>query len=736
MTRKNILFAVAFVVLMSLVTVDCDRTRQKIYYEVDDADYAMCFRRLNLTHEIGCSSNRSGNVGVLQYLESRENVTWLINNGQNSPYIVLLTPQLFDKGIVDELAGSGKVNGLLVIHANLTDYILPDSFSPDTSCPNEGFSMYAENSTYGHCRNISWNPHGNGMAYNDYPFPIAILRNITHIDFIINECYRKFNDPFNGLDKSYPLCAAQVKSSMDAAKDTPTCVRRSNMVTNLNPQVYCDPLGDFNVFSFVAPINSTEPPANQSVTVVAAKLDSFSMFYSVDPAADSSIAGFITLLATIEALGKVKKELADHVVERPLLFTFFNGEVWDYIGSSRLLYEMEHGFFPGFLENGSTGAARIYPHHIRNFIEVSQVGIPEDGSLWLHTDPLSNRDPDVKQKTKDLMSDFQSAGAAAGVDISEAPEYQPLPPASFQSFLKKYAIPGFVIADHKKQFQNKYYNSRYDTHDTISMVYPDGLPQNETYDYVTDGAKHLTKVATALARTVFNLTTGSTEGADEIQADNSTITHMLYCFLIHPQCELFNFSLNTVNAKILKKNNGTGPLSTYVQVSVANSLGAPNWITMLAHNLVSYFLGDEVHIKDCSSPSDCEDKCEKLNDPKKHPESLLYRYNWIQGPVKPNSTTSERAGLCLKSTANYSIARSPAFDIKNYDWNSNEYSVWTESRWATDSMKLRVFLLPEKSYEIAILCSGIALALISFFVAFGISKKADIVFNLQNAQSS
>lgn len=55
------------------------------------------------------------------------------------------------------------------------------------------------------------------------------------------------------------------------------------------------------------------------------QLDGFSMFYNTDPAADSAVASFVTLLAAAEALGKVKQTLKEHVLDRPLMLALFNG---------------------------------------------------------------------------------------------------------------------------------------------------------------------------------------------------------------------------------------------------------------------------------------------------------------------------------------------------------------------------------------------------------------------------
>ena len=67
---------------------------------------------------------------------------------------------------------------------------------------------------------------------------LSLWKAVFHVKHILLQCYNQFNKPEDGKARSYPLCAAQVKNAMDAAKDTPTCIRRSNMVTNLNPREY------------------------------------------------------------------------------------------------------------------------------------------------------------------------------------------------------------------------------------------------------------------------------------------------------------------------------------------------------------------------------------------------------------------------------------------------------------------------------------------------------------------
>lgn len=64
-------------------------------------------------------------------------------------------------------------------------------------------------------------------------------------------------------------------------------------------------------------------------------------------------------------------------------------EAFDYIGSSRMVYDIERQqFYPVKLES------------IGVFIEIGQIGLYEEtNSLWIHTDPVSlNKSSDVQTK--------------------------------------------------------------------------------------------------------------------------------------------------------------------------------------------------------------------------------------------------------------------------------------------------------------------------------------------------
>lgn len=155
---------------------------------------------------------------------------------------------------------------------------------------------------------------------------------------------------------------------MWAAVDTPTCLRRGRLNMMLNPQPckflirvlnmqtrdvllffslaeYCDPLGNVNIFVPLLAANKSDGPVrNQSIIFVSARMDSASVFDGLSVGADSAITGMATLVAVAEILNKVKEDIRGTALDNVFL-VLFNGEAFDYIGSSRMAYDMALGKF-------------------------------------------------------------------------------------------------------------------------------------------------------------------------------------------------------------------------------------------------------------------------------------------------------------------------------------------------------------------------------------------------------
>uniref|UniRef100_A0A8C6PNN3 Nicastrin n=1 Tax=Nothobranchius furzeri TaxID=105023 RepID=A0A8C6PNN3_NOTFU len=445
----------------------CNSVGDKIY--VDFKDNIPCVRLLNATHQIGCQSSLSGDVGVLHLLESEENLDWVLSSGPDPPYMVMLESTLFTRSVMMKLkSSSNRVAGVVVVAPNTNPSA---GFSPHASCPNENSGVYTEkySPSLAHCNATVWNPLGNNLSYEEFDFPIFSLKDDNDTQ-AMRQCYMDHNRPVNGSKPRYPLCAMQLFSHMSAVTDTATCMRRNSIAMSLNPEFVCDPLGDVNIWALSKPLNVTEKghKPGESVIIAAARLDSRSFFFDIAPGAESTASGLVTLLAVAHALRNATQEAQ---LNTTIMYTFFHGETFDYIGSSRMVFDMERNQSIIDLDN------------VHSVLEVGQVGLHGDTKLWLHSDPVSRRNSSIDEEVCVFF--------LLNFSVEEPGSSQALPPSSFQRFLRARPIPGVVIENHQSTFTNRYYQSMYDNSDYLNVSYPPGLTPEEQLDFVTDAAKVL-----------------------------------------------------------------------------------------------------------------------------------------------------------------------------------------------------------------------------------------------------
>ncbi|XP_006792416.1 nicastrin [Neolamprologus brichardi] len=674
------------------IGVSCNSVENKIYVHLN---YTIpCVRLLNATHQIGCQSSLSGDVGVLHVLESEANLDWVLKTGPNPPYMVILDSTLFTRSIMMKLkTGSSRVAGVVVVAPSSNP---SEGFSPHTTCPNENSGVYSESydPALAHCNVTVWNPLGNGLSYEEYDFPMFSLKDDNDTQ-AIKQCYYNHNHVVNGSSPQYPLCAMQLYSHMSAVTDTATCMRRNGINFSLNPETVCDPLGDFNVLASTRPLNYTDKghKTGESVVIAAARLDSRSFFFDIAPGAESAASGFVTLLAAAHALRNATQEAEPN---RTILYAFFQGETFDYIGSSRLVYDMENKQFPLDLDN------------VHSVLEIGQVGLHGESKLWVHTDPVSRRNSSVNEEVEKLIKNLNSSALNLNFSLQEPSFSQPLPPSSLQRFLRARPIPGVVIQNHNSAFTNKYYESMYDNAEYLNMSYPPNLTPEEQLEYITDAAKALTEAATIVARALYTQAGGSDPiQLQNINVDSQMVTQMLYGFLVKSNNSWFQQMVPSDFAIHLRDR----PTNFYVGVTQQHS--EP---TFLVQYLLANLTGTTVNIT--------QDNCQNQREGEDDKESKhIYSYMWVQGAAPPNST--ERVAFCVRSTVRLSKALSPAFDLKEY--TSKDYSTWTESRWK--SIKGRIFLVASHELEMLTLGVGVAVLIASLMLTYIISSKADILFS-------
>ncbi|XP_067309021.1 nicastrin [Pseudorasbora parva] len=677
--------------------VSCSSVEQKIYVELNDT--VPCVRLLNATHQIGCQSSMSGDTGVLHVLESESDLDWILNTGPHPPYMIIMETAFFNRSVMLRMKNSSRVAGVAVIVSKTG---LAENFSPHTTCPNQNTGVYSE--TYGpelaDCNVTVWNPLGNGLSYEDFSFPVFALKDENQTQ-VIRKCYEDHNLRVNGSAPQYPLCAMQLFSHMHAVTDTVTCMRRTDLQNrfSINPEVLCDPLSDFNVWASTRPINASAKghAANESVVLAAARLDGRSFFWEQAPAAEGTVSGIVALLAAAQALYPVT-QLAPP--PRNIFFTFFQGEAFDYIGSSKMVFDMERKEFVIDLDN------------VHSMLEIGQVGLRSGRDLWMHSDPMTRKNDSVWSEVSDMMKRMRSIATSLSISLDEPAVSQPLPPSSLQRFLRVRQIPGLVLADHKASFTNRYYESMYDDAENLNVSYPPNMSPDEQLEHVTEAAKSLAEVATLVARSLYRQAGGEDAVLNNITTDPKIVTQLLYGFLIQKNNSWFRSLLPPeVTKKGVNSILSSGPPQFYIGLG-PRIQGPVHSVTRFVQYIMANLTGSATNLT--------ETQCQKPGDVSTENKDL-FSYFWVSGPVGLNSS----GPFCVRASVRLSKAVSPAFEL--LDYGSRDFSTWTESRWK--SIRARIFLVASRELEMLTLGVGVAVLLLSVLVTYFISSKAELLFS-------
>jgi len=703
-TEKRV-FGLFLVFFSSFQIGQGKRIGQSIYTDLNES--AFCFRRTNGTHQMGCTSDPNGNVGVVHMIENESDKTWLIEKGPHNPYVAMITPKMFQRSTLLDLKNSGKLTGIILLGVNETfvEYDLkpPTSFSGDSKCPNSHSSLYSDGSveSCGANPNNPWNPFGSGILLEDWSFPIFLIDNPKSVQELILECYER-NKPLLDEPREWPLCAVELKSHMTAAVDTKTCRRRNRLVNPFSPILICDPLGDQNVYHLNIGSDvdeSKERFDDKSVLIVSARLDAINLFDKLESGFDSPSLGIVTLLAAVQILNQNEKFKVQE--GKNVMFTFFNGESFDYIGSSRMMYDMQNNKFPEEISS-SDEPKKQWPlidiESISAHIELGQLfNTDKSNEIFAHIDSQFD--------DEDLLNLVKSEGNSRGLNVKDSSS-EVLPPASVQTTLKvsNKSIPAIMLSNFDQSYTNNFYHSLYDTAKTFEYDHED---QN------SDLVKHLAKISETVAKVVFEKV-GDKSQTIQFNADTTLINDLIQCYTVSPQCELFASvsSADFVPMSRLPKK----PLPQYVGVDRSQMYN-----TLFTYRLLGYLSSAKQPLDGAANYS-----LENCTAPE---NQSVYDYIFMSGTEPPpgfNGTMEDcrntlGCGYCYNITAKLIKAVSPAFEIDNYDFHDDHtYSSWTESSWQTTSS--RMFLKADPVRERGYLVLGIFMLLASFISVIWLDK--------------
>ena len=269
--RRNCI--VSLLSLCVLCQIGCLDARVEIYKSVDvGKGFHPCFRRANGTHQFGCQTEIGGNVGVVYLVSEDEDIDWVTKDGPHNPYMgkyryiryiscknymtlytyiimytsdyifsVILTPKTFTYDNLHKLRESDRVSGVVLLSANSYPNItqVPPKYSDDQSCPNQGTSLYLNDTGISNCdAKKPWNPASQNPLHQNYPFPIVLISDNDTVYTLMDDCFKKFNTP---RGKDWPLCAIEIEANMVQAVNSETCLRRNDYISVVtHPVRHCD----------------------------------------------------------------------------------------------------------------------------------------------------------------------------------------------------------------------------------------------------------------------------------------------------------------------------------------------------------------------------------------------------------------------------------------------------------------------------------------------------------------
>ncbi|EDW43560.1 nicastrin isoform X2 [Drosophila sechellia] len=659
-----------------------ERTRDKMYEPIGGAS---CFRRLNGTHQTGCSSTYSGSVGVLHLINVEADLEFLLTSPPSPPYAPMIPPHLFTRNNLMRLKEAGPKNISVVLLINRTNQM--KQFSHELNCPNQYSGLNSSSETCDASNPAkNWNPWGTGLLHEDFPFPIYYIADLDQVTKL-EKCFQDFNNHNYETHALRSLCAVEVKSFMSAAVNTEVCMRRTNFINNLGGSKYCDPLEGRNVYATLYPRNPAVENnveavhTNEKFILVSCRLDTTTMFDGVGLGAMDSLMGFAVFTHVAYLLKQLLPPQSKDL--HNVLFVTFNGESYDYIGSQRLVYDMEKLQFP----TESTGTPPIAFDNIEFMLDIGT--LDDISNIKLHA---LNGTTLAQQILERLNKYAKSPRYGFNLNIQSEMSAH-LPPTSAQSFLRR--DPNFNALILNARPTNKYYHSIYDDVDNVDFTYAntskDFTQLTEVNDFKSlkpDSLQMKVRnvssiVAMALYQTITGKEYTGTKLVNPLMADE-----FLYCFLQSADCPLFK-AASYPGSQLTNL-----PPMRYISV-----LGGSQESSGYTYRLLGYLLSQ-------LQPDVHRDNCTDL------PLHYFAGFNNI--------------GECRLTTQNYSHALSPAFLIDGYDWSSGMYSTWTESTWSQFSA--RIFLRPSNVHQVTTLSVGIVVLIISFCLVYIISSRSEVLF--------
>lgn len=646
-----------------------------------------CYTLINGTHRIGCRTGKDGSNGVILFINDESEINKLEKlslNGKviSENFIFVVDMKYLTKNFVQKLISSEIVTGVIFYSKNIQDF----SFSEDAECPNKEFSYYQTDMDHGCHWNSNSALHPGGLRFLDWKKPVFFLTNQTELD-ILYKTYKKFNSPPSNLEQIWkPLAFVNLGLPTENVKNTIQCKRLvdsyfQNFWGYGSPGV-CESLIDYNIFVSLPFFN--KEVENIKTFILSTRIDSFSTFPNASFGDTSVLTSLITNIAVAEALGEKLTQIEELLLEKKkqILFTFFHGESFGYIGSSRFIYDVKKANF-----RKGKNVRKMNLKDISMYVETNML-LPYDSNVYLNHMQKIYYDKNVLEahgeKINKFANIYKKKMKSEGYEVKNTGPSPKIPPSSYYSFLKENSsTPGFVILP----AEVSYYNDKLNTISDVNIRTNKKL-RNKTIETLTAVSKSLLTIVLEFSE--------ATKYSDTIKINETYISILVDCFFYSSKdiCPYFDEFLRQDGAEYKHFHKVVSP---FIYPNSNSNLRDIIWLILLRE--VS------IHTPYSVIKSNCSEKNSNDDDP--------YTYSWQYSHEIGNYH-------CFKSPVFASTAESPAFDIEDYDFTTTNYSTWAES--VRKDPFIKVYLDYGKTYDLCLVINSVILLLVNTIISYIVSK--------------
>ena len=208
----------------------------------------------------------------------------------------------------------------------------------------------------------------------------------------------------------------------------------------------------------------------------------------------------MVLLAVASMLSDISKETKFKPGVSNVLYAFLNGESFDYIGSSKFVYDMLESKFPPSSNdtNDITDATKIESANISEdkdsliwprinlpslkfVLELGQLNT-QGSELYTHVDTHFDKDD------WPLVDNLIHSAERYSVNIKNSSNTQRgLPPSSIQSILKERNVTGIFLSNFDSDYINTYYHGPYDNFTLMGVYNKENGPDQPIVKKLSNG---------------------------------------------------------------------------------------------------------------------------------------------------------------------------------------------------------------------------------------------------------